>query len=249
MSNNKFEQLIELFINEDEKKAKELFHDIVVEKSRDIYADLIKEDEVEDIEENTEEVEEEAVEESTDEEVEESTEEEVEEATDEEVEEDLGGNETEDLINDIESDEEGLANEEATDEEVDELSDAIADLQKQFDDIVAMNDLETGDDAEGEDEMDMEMEMDAEDDMEESVAEESEEEVAEEKIVEYAEKAPAPVSSEEGSVNTTAQKVPGGKPSSDAKPAMSAGSADEKGGATPKSQSMNATTKPDLKKV
>ena len=228
MSNNKFEQLIELFINEDEKKAKELFHDIVVEKSRDIYADLIKEDEVEDIEENTEE--------------------EVEEATDEEVEEDLGGNETEDLINDIESDEEGLANEEhdgATDEEVDELSDAIADLQKQFDDIVAMNDLETGDDAEGEDDMDMEMDMeepmDMEDDMEESVAEE--------KIVEYKEKAPAPVSGEEASVNKTEMKTPGGKPSSDAKPAMSAGSADEKGGATPKSQSMNATTKPDLKKV
>jgi hypothetical protein len=236
MSNNKFEQLIELFINEDEKKAKELFHDIVVEKSRDIYADLIKEDEVEDIEENTEE------------EVEEATDEEVEEATDEEVEEDLGGNETEDLINDIESDEEGLANEEhdgATDEEVDELSDAIADLQKQFDDIVAMNDLETGDDAEGEDDMDMEMDMeepmDMEDDMEESVAEE--------KIVEYKEKAPAPVSGEEASVNKTEMKTPGGKPSSDAKPAMSAGSADEKGGATPKSQSMNATTKPDLKKV
>jgi hypothetical protein len=232
MSNNKFEQLIELFINEDEKKAKELFHDIVVEKSRDIYADLIKEDEVEDIEENTEE---EAVEESTDEEVEEST--------DEEVEEDLGGNETEDLINDIESDEEGLANEEATDEEVDELSDAIADLQAQFDEIVAMNDLETGDDDddEGEDEMDMEMEMDAEDDMEESVTEE--------KIVEYAEKAPAPVSSEEGSVNTTAQKVPGGKPSSDAKPAISAGGADEKGSATPKYDDAKSTTKPDLKKV
>ena len=240
MSNNKFEQLIELFINEDEKKAKELFHDIVVEKSRDIYADLIKEDEVEDIEENTEEVEE-----STDEEVEESTEEEVEEATDEEVEEDLGGNETEDLINDIESDEEGLANEEATDEEVDELSDAIADLQAQFDEIVSLNDLETGDDAEGEDEIDMEMEVDAEDDVEESV----EEEVAEEKIVEYAEKAPAPVSSEEGSVNTTAQKVPGGKPSSDAKPAISAGGADEKGSATPKYDDAKSTTKPDLKKV
>ena len=226
MSNNKFEQLIELFINEDEKKAKELFHDIVVEKSRDIYADLIKEDEVEDIEENTEE-------------------EAVEESTDEEVEEDLGGNETEDLINDIESDEEGLANEEATDEEVDELSDAIADLQKQFDDIVAINDLETGDDDddEGEDEMDMEMdmEMDAEDDMEESVAEE--------KIFEYAEKAPAPVSSEEGSINTTAQKVPGGKPSSDAKPAISAGSADEKGSATPKYDDAKSTTKPNLKKV
>ena len=33
---NKYEQLIEYIINEDEDKAKALFHDIVVEKSRDI---------------------------------------------------------------------------------------------------------------------------------------------------------------------------------------------------------------------
>jgi len=44
---NKYEQLIEYIINEDEDKAKALFHDIVVEKSRDIYESLIDEETVE----------------------------------------------------------------------------------------------------------------------------------------------------------------------------------------------------------
>jgi hypothetical protein len=34
MENKKFEQLIDLIINEQEDRAKELFHEIVVEKSR-----------------------------------------------------------------------------------------------------------------------------------------------------------------------------------------------------------------------
>ena len=33
---NKFEQLIEFIINDEEDKAKELFHEVVVEKSREI---------------------------------------------------------------------------------------------------------------------------------------------------------------------------------------------------------------------
>jgi len=41
---SKFEQMLEHLINEDEQKAKELFHDIVVAKSREIYETLISED-------------------------------------------------------------------------------------------------------------------------------------------------------------------------------------------------------------
>ena len=41
---NKYEQLIEFIINEQEDKARELFHQIVVEKSRDIYESLIDEE-------------------------------------------------------------------------------------------------------------------------------------------------------------------------------------------------------------
>jgi hypothetical protein len=207
---NKFEQLIELFINEDEKKAKELFHDIVVEKSRDIYAELIKEEDG---------IEDEAIEETDEDAVDEDH---IEE---DETEEELGGNETQDLINDIASDESGLANEEESDEEeIDELQDAIADLQQQFDEIVAINDLETGDEEEGDDELDLDSEIDPDIDAEEPVEEEQ--------IVEYAEKAPTPVSTEEGSVNTASQKNGNNKPSTSAKAVISSG--EEKGGATPK---------------
>ena len=41
---NKYEQLIEHIINDDEAKARALFHEIVVEKSRDIYESLMDEE-------------------------------------------------------------------------------------------------------------------------------------------------------------------------------------------------------------
>ena len=43
---NKFEQLIEFVINDDEKRAKALFHEIVVEKSKDIYEEIMSEEEI-----------------------------------------------------------------------------------------------------------------------------------------------------------------------------------------------------------
>jgi hypothetical protein len=44
MDNRKFEQLIDLIINENEEQAKALFHDIVVEKSREIYESMMDEE-------------------------------------------------------------------------------------------------------------------------------------------------------------------------------------------------------------
>ena len=90
---SKYEQLIELFIAEDEQGAKDLFHEIVVEKSRDIYENITDEDQVEE----TAEVDEDTVEE--DEAVEESDFDEAE----------LGGDAADDMIDDIEADEEGLS--------------------------------------------------------------------------------------------------------------------------------------------
>ena len=46
---NRFEQLIEYVINDEEHKAQELFHDIIVEKSRQIYENMMADEE--DIEE------------------------------------------------------------------------------------------------------------------------------------------------------------------------------------------------------
>jgi hypothetical protein len=44
MEHKKFEQLIDLIINEQEDKARELFHEIVVEKSREIYESIMDEE-------------------------------------------------------------------------------------------------------------------------------------------------------------------------------------------------------------
>ena len=46
MDNRKFEQLIDLIINENEEQARALFHDIVVEKSREIYESMMDEDDM-----------------------------------------------------------------------------------------------------------------------------------------------------------------------------------------------------------
>jgi hypothetical protein len=51
MDNKKFEQLIDLIINEDEDKARALFHDIVVEKSREIYESIMDEEMMGDMDE------------------------------------------------------------------------------------------------------------------------------------------------------------------------------------------------------
>ena len=49
MDMKKYEQLINLVINENEEQAKELFHEIVVEKSREIFESIMTEEEDEDM--------------------------------------------------------------------------------------------------------------------------------------------------------------------------------------------------------
>ena len=99
---SKFEQLIEFVINDEEAKAKELFHDIVVEKSREIYESLMEEEEGEEL--ATEEV-------------------------DEGMEND--GDAADDLITDVETEEEGMNEEDDMDAEFDdEAEEAGDDLTK-----------------------------------------------------------------------------------------------------------------------
>lgn len=83
---NRFEQLIEYVINDENKKAEELFHEIVVEKSRNIYESLMAE-------------------EAKEEELDEAAEEELDEAAEEDIEEGMGGDAADDLIDEIEADE------------------------------------------------------------------------------------------------------------------------------------------------
>ena len=60
----KFEQLLDLIVNEESEKASELFHAIVVEKSREIYENLIAEEAEEESVEEAEEDQDESVEEA-----------------------------------------------------------------------------------------------------------------------------------------------------------------------------------------
>ena len=128
---NKFEEMLEHLVNEDKEKAEELFHEIVVEKSRDIYENLLAEEDAE-VEETTDE----EVDEATDEEVDEaSNEDDLDEATDEEVE--------EASADDAEVDE-------ATDEKVEEFmeptveADPVDDMEMDVEMPDAGDDMEMG---------------------------------------------------------------------------------------------------------
>jgi len=89
---NKFEQLIEYVINDEDQKARELFHDIVVAKSREIYENLMQEEAEEDLDEAE-------VNEADDSDDDETDDEELDEGA-------MGGDASDDLIDEIEADEE-----------------------------------------------------------------------------------------------------------------------------------------------
>ena len=194
--NNKYEQLVEFIINDETDKARELFHTIVVEKSRDIYESLVSE---------------------------------------EDLEETIGGNEVEDLVDEVSLDEEGISEEEDEDngnmdnmdmdsEEdhhadvggEEELEDRVVDLEDALDELKAEFDaLMAGDDNDeampGADdemaEMHGGMNHDAMQEEEFYEAEEKEEdeeaeEVDETIVREYVEKVATPANTEGAAVGT-----------------------------------------------
>ena len=152
---NKFEEMLEKLVNEDRAGAEALFHEIVVEKSRDIYENLL-EDDLE-VDETTDE----EVDEATDEEVDESSDEEVEES-DEELEENFDLDEFEveadpmdmDQSADFERDLEMPdmdADDDADDAEEGDMADDIADLQDEIEKLKAAFDAEMGSDMDSDD--------------------------------------------------------------------------------------------------
>ena len=116
---NRFEQLIEYVINDEEAKARELFHDIVVAKSREIYENLMQEEAEEDLDEGAEE--------------------ELDESEEEDLEEDaMGGDASDDLIDNIEADEEqdmSMEGEESDAEFDDGAEEAGDDLTRDMEDM------------------------------------------------------------------------------------------------------------------
>ena len=156
---NKFEEMLERLINEDKAGAEELFHEIVVEKSRSIYENLLAEDYEEDEDEF--------------------------EVDEEDPMAAMGGDETDELEMDISMDDEGSEMDTDTDTDTDmdmddegeeELEDRVVDIEDALDELKAefekmMSDEESTDDADDEEgeEMDMDMEIDAEDDEDEDM--------------------------------------------------------------------------------
>jgi hypothetical protein len=139
---SKFEQLIEYVINDEEAKAKELFHDIVVEKSREIYENLMNEEESEEELDEAEEV--------------------------EELDEMMGGDASDELIDDVEAEEQGMQEAEESDVEFDDaaeedgeelthdmekdhdeggdIEDRVVDLEDKLDELMAEFESLMGDD-------------------------------------------------------------------------------------------------------
>ena len=169
MAQDKFQKMLEYLVNEQQDKAEALFHEIVVEKSRQIYETILAEELEKD----------EEVEESDDEEVEESDDEdEVNESEheDEEVEEDfnldefeveaddeMGGDPTDDMGDDMGGDDMDAdmggddmdadmgGDEPVTQDDIKDLEAELADLKAEFEDLLSQGDM--GDDEEGMDDM------------------------------------------------------------------------------------------------
>jgi hypothetical protein len=105
---SKFEQMLEHLINEEQDKASELFHELVVEQSRMIYENILADSFGEDEEGDEEDFSDEG---------------------------DIGGDETDDFIDDVESDE---GDQDFGDEGDDEgLEDRVVDLEDALDDLRA----------------------------------------------------------------------------------------------------------------
>ncbi len=145
---SKFEQMLEYLISEEEDKAKELFHQLVVEKSREIYEQILSEDFNEAKEEDDEEMDEAKAEDEDDEELDEASAEDDEEmdenfgfaeADDEEEGGDIGGDATDDFMGDIDSEEgedDEMGGEGDIEDRVVDLEDALDDLNAEFEKLM-----------------------------------------------------------------------------------------------------------------
>lgn len=177
----KFEQLLDYLVNEEMDKANELFHEIVVEKSREIYENMIAQEAEEDDEEVDESAEEddEELDEASDEDDEEVDESYEDEETDEsymdadETTLEIGGDAGDDMLDktmdpmagdmggdmggDMSGDMGGdMGGDMSSGEE--QILDIVSQLRAEFADLVAKIDGE-----EGGDDMDMDMDSDAPD--------------------------------------------------------------------------------------
>ena len=168
---SKFEQLIEFVINDEEAKAKELFHDIVVEKSREIYENLMNEESDAEEDDHAE---------RAAKEVEKDIEYDDKEDKKERADEDFGGDSSENLMKEVEVDQMGEDDdsdaefddeaEEAGEEETKDIEadhdagegsveDRVVDLEDKLDELMAEFEALLGDEAGEEEHSDAEFDM------------------------------------------------------------------------------------------
>jgi len=159
---NKFEQLIEYVINDDEANAKALFHEIVVDKSKDIYEEIMAEEEVmekqgykdrEDehlgAKDGAESGKKQSMKDRRDDEMGKEGKRDKDNDNDQKIDEtDLGGSQVDGLIDDIESEEQGATFEDEEEEiemidiDVDdnggeeELEDRVVDIEDKLDELM-----------------------------------------------------------------------------------------------------------------
>ena len=203
---SKFEQLIEYVINDEEAKAKELFHDIVVEKSREIYENLMDEDAAE--LEEAEELDEESTHDEDDkaEKAGEKVTKDIEydDKKDKKMDESMDEMMSDpDPIDAVEAEETGMDMAEAEGDE--DLEDRVVDLEDKLDELMAEFEAlmgDNGDDAVGDEMGGDDLEMDDTETAEFSNGDEEEEvEMGMMEAVNLA-KAPAAVTTEPAGTNT-----------------------------------------------
>ena len=204
---SKFEQLIEYVINDEEAKAKELFHDIVVEKSREIYENLMDEDAAE--LEEAEELDEESTHDEDDkaEKAGEKVTKDIEydDKKDKKMDESMDEMMSDpDPIDAVEAEETGMDMAEGEGDE--DLEDRVVDLEDKLDELMAEFEALMGDQGEADVDTEMDMEVDSDDGMTdiEVADDEMETEGMMKMPMEEAinlKAAPAPVKSEEAGVN------------------------------------------------
>jgi hypothetical protein len=214
----KLEQMLQYLINEDKTKAEELFHELVVEKSREIYENLLDDD----IQVDEETDEEDLDEESGDDDLEEASD-------DEDLEEnfglgEIGGDPADDMMTDVEadmdsdddmgdmgddetSDEAGA--EAATKDDVMDIKDALEELKAEFEAMLAGN----GDNDDEEDEEE-DSEEDEEDMGDDDMDDDEGNPFAKENVREYVEKVQSgsgPYGSTKGDNGVNTKSIVAGK--------------------------------------
>jgi hypothetical protein len=211
----KLEQMLQYLINEDKTKAEELFHELVVEKSREIYENLL-DDDIQ-VDEEDDDLDEES---GDDDDLDEASD-------DEDLEEnygidEIGGDPSDDMMGDVgmnsddeddmgdmgdddTSDESG--SEAATKDDVMDIKDALEELKAEFEAMLAGN----GGDDEGDDEGDDDMGDDEGDD---DMGDDEGNPFAKENVREYVEKVQSgsgPYGSTKGDNGTNAKSIVAGK--------------------------------------